>query len=178
MNFVSRFLIGSTMAGSLLTGCSEHKPTKFEEYMGSKPYTETLEINNKIRVRAFLEDTQRYLDSVAYRDILKTTEGINDSVAVKDFNKIAAKMKGDLYAQHLGLYKTYHVSRGSLLNNLIQEVPQICANDFNKIKKAGNSVELQYLVDSIAYKNFFEKHNLMTDSVKKQIKSVCKKIRP
>lgn len=177
MNIVSKFLVGGTIAGTMLTSCDSNYK-KFEEYMGNRPYSETLEIKNKCRREIWAEDTQRYLDSIAFRDVLKSTDAINNSKIVTDFNKIASYNKAipimttDDSGQIGG---TVTKAKRSLLNKLINL--NISKNEYEKMIKLNNQ-ELQYTIDSITYNKFFEKYNLLNSSVKKQIKAICKQIKP
>lgn len=186
MNLIRKFIIGSAIAGSSLAvgSCSDHTDKcedRFKNFMADRSYSQTAEIENKLRQtyeHGVIANTDRqlYMDSVAYRDIFEATQKANDSAVVADFNKIAANMKADIERTPTmrGVY--YTIDANSLKEKLGK---MVALKEYNKIiNEADNTIKLQYKVDSVAYRRFFEKHNLLNDSVAKKIVAVAKKIRP
>lgn len=154
------------------------KLEKFNEYMEDKPYTKTLEIEDKCREAAWVVDKQRYLDSIAYRDVLNSHEAINNSAIVADFNKIASNTKAStIYRTSVStvIRGDEVIDRKSLLNKLINL--NITKKDYNIIEKLDNQ-QLQYALDSIEYRRFFEKHGLLNENIAKKLTEVASKIRP
>ena len=186
MNLIRKFVIGSTLVGSSLSigSCSDHThkcEERFSNFMADRPHSEVVEIENKLRGtyhRGVITNTDRqlYMDSVAYRSIFEATQKANDSTAVADFNKIAASMQADIERapSMRGVY--YTIDYNSLEEKLSK---MVLTKEYNKIiNEADNTIALQYKVDSVAYRRFFEKHNLLNDSVAKKLVAVAKKIRP
>ena len=191
LNIIRKFIIGSTIAGCSLgigsCGPSVNKhEERFNNFMADKPYETAAEINNKLVRSKYPNDIinhtdrQLYMDSVAYRDIFNATHKANDSTAVADFNKIASEMKAGLREEVTPRSRYTTIDPESLKKNLGKL--DITLGDYNKIMKETHGgdypIILQYKADSIAYRNFFQRHNLLNDTIIKKIANVTKKIRP
>jgi len=116
-------------------------------------------------------DVQSKLDSTAYYDVFKSTQAVKDSSKVAEFNKIAQK------------------GRLSEANNSIEKLIEtgVSAKEFKKIKDEAPAVirndnayfeYYQYKTDSINYKKFFDKHNLLDKKAAKLFNKVSKMIKP
>lgn len=194
-NFIGKAITGSMIALSSLTGCDSSGikyNNKAEEYMADKPAKEYIQMekgwrNEKMRYA----DMQSSLDSVAYKDIFNGTKAAKDSSKVAEFNKIAAKMKVDKNIN------TYNEAFKNLDNKMLDmgittKAHKTNLKEYKNYKYtesilwmshsySDNSKVLQcrqFKTDSIAYNQFFKKHNLLNDSVISQITKVSKKIKP
>lgn len=116
---------------------------------------------------------QSKLDSVAFRDVFNSTVAAKDSSKVAEFNKIAA---------------TYRASSRTECEEILANITTL--REFNNIKnkasKAGAILAdystryeyLQHKTDSIAYRRFFEKNNLLNKKTLSRFNQVIKKIKP
>ena len=165
-----------TIASStLLTGCSGTSVyERAEQYMQDKPQTEFNEVINNGNFlggssKPYIT-TQSKLDSVAYRDVFESTQGIKDSSKVAEFNKIAQQNRGENLSE---------VSR-KLANNTKAKDYNKIINDSRKYNKVGYFAEeyIQHKTDSLAYRKFFEKHNLLDSKTLKMFNKVSKQIKP
>jgi len=170
--------------GLLLGGCAVKTETSKDRatlYMNKKSDVELLEVLKPLD--NFQQNSYNYaqvqskLDSVAYKDVFESTNLAKDSVAVKEFNAIAAlaqapklgettvKMKNNLLKTRIG-FKIYNEIT-SQFSDLFFSNGERCGYEY-----------LQYITDSINYRKFFDKHELMDRKTLKKFKEVSKKIRP
>ncbi len=193
-NFIGKAITGSMIALSSLTGCDSRITynNKAEEYMADKPAKEYIQMekgwrNDNMRYA----DIQSSLDSVAYKDIFNGTKAAKDSSKIAEFNKIAAKMKVD---KNINTYNEAfkNLDNKMLYMNITTKEHKMNLKEYKNYeykKSVGrfiynhidNSKILQcrqFKADSIAYNQFFKKHNLLNDSVISQITKVSKKIKP
>lgn len=126
-----------------------------------------------------LADAQSSIDSAAYRTIFESTEGIKDSAKVAEFNAIASRNKLPEYIRtdNAGSFYFYRKLRAKNLS--LNEHKQI--NNYVGETKVSDSCKMarkQFVMDSIAYDNFFQKHSLKTDSIVRKIRVLSRKIKP
>ena len=147
-----------------------------EQYMQDKPQTEFNEVvsnGNGNFTNGYFSPyiaTQSKLDSVAYRDVFESTQGIKDSSKVAEFNKIAQQNRGENLSE---------VSRKLANNTKVKDYNKII-NDSRKYNKVGYFAEeyIQHKTDSLAYRKFFETHNLLDSKTLKMFNKVSKQIKP
>ena len=165
-----------TIASStLLAGCAGTSVyERAEQYMQDKTQSELNEVKNNGNPFCGSSQpnikTQSKLDSVAYRDVFEATQGVKDSSKVAEFNKIAQQNRGRNLSEIMT--KLAH-------NAKVKDYGKII-NDSRKSFKHGYFAEeyIQYKSDSLAYRKFFEKHNLLDSITLKMFNNVSKKIKP
>ena len=118
-----------------LVGC-QSVPSKIKEYCINEGKTQ-VEYQK-------IEESQRALDSLVYRDIFNTTTLAKDSVAIAEFNKIAKSVQGDDW--------------DSRIKKLLES--GISAKDYNDMY-TGNGNRFVYEYDRYMYTMFFEDKGLM-----------------
>jgi len=161
------------MGSCALTSCDPNFPQRTAEYMKDKPIKEfDLVIDGYNDRYEGSRTLQSKLDSVAFRDVFNGTNAAKDSSKVAEFNKIAS------------INRT-----GSVINTL--KGTGISTREFHDIRKEAENMswspkkigevfkeQLQFKTDSIQYRKFFEKHNLLDKKTLKHFNDVCKKIKP
>lgn len=125
-------------------------------------------------------DSQLSIDSAAYRNIFNSTSAVKDSAKVAEFNRIAMQNKIPKYIKTdiaAGLYLSRKLRAKELP---LEEFKQ--ANNYAGFltdKGIINSLsKKQYVIDSISYNQFFEKHGIRTKEVERQVKKISRKIKP
>lgn len=173
---IKKVLGAIAITSSALIGCKfdPNIRERAQEYMQDKPIKEYEQVINGYysRYTDGHQTVQSKLDSVAFRDVFNGTNGVKDSSKVAEFNKIASTNR-------------YSDIRANLKNT------GISVKEYNKIIKESNNLEwnfskqgvpstehLQFKTDSIQYRKFFEKHNLLNEKTLKHFNNVCKKIKP
>ncbi len=172
-------MIGNTIKSAivassvLLSGCSPYSsPENAKKYMQNRPQQELDEVlssvNKPVNVITLYDyaGVQSKLDSVAYKDIFMTTNAVKDSAKIAEFNKIA------------GIGKTV---RGNLTQKLRET--GVTVNEFDQIIDKAPWTEkryeyFQFVTDSLNYRKFFKKHNLLNKKTMKMIKDISKRIKP
>lgn len=167
-SIIGGIVVGTTaLFGSSCSnvGNSTSVEKRAKEYMQDKPRIQYEEAINHYNT-PFLNQSK--LDSVAYRDVFNTTPAAKDSSAIAEFNKIAKEnlASSDIY-QNKALARVTSVKE---YDNIMTNV--------NKINVSTRKTYLQYVTDSIAYRKFFEKHNLLDKNTLDLIKNISKRIRP
>ena len=168
----------ATLAAGMLSACtSTYIPDKTKEYFADKPALEYQEFVNDCKNRTLNSmQAQAKLDSLAYREIFNATEAAKDSEIIKEYNEIA----------NTGLNTLSHKELKQNLANT-----GITLNEYNKIWKSGThrggymnsqqftfAEEIQHKTDSISYRQFFEKHNLLNSENLAKFNEITEKIRP
>ena len=156
---------------ALLCGCEGKSVYKnAEQYLGNRPRKE---LNEVVGDRSYMNEkaviAQSKLDSIAYRDVFNTTEAAKDSSKVAEFNKIANQNRSDKVYKMLADKAT------------VNEYNKISEDAWKKRWNFPSSLELEYIQhknDSIAYRQFFEKHNLLNGKTLKLFNKISKQIRP
>lgn len=173
-NIAGGLAIAST---ALFSSCSDSVQTRVREYMQDRPMQEYAEVMNNGDVHDMNSyRTQSKLDSVAFNDVLlesgayqNRTKSEKDSL-LTEFNKIAAKNRAkDMYST----------------NETLKATP-ITVKEYHDIQREGSLFTdppvfreyKQYKGDSIVYRKFFEKNNLLDKKTIKHFNEVCKKIKP
>lgn len=164
------------VSGTLLTGCSgKFVYERAKQYMQDKPQTEFNEVVNNgdyfTRSPEAYIKTQSKLDSVAYRDVFETTQGIKDSSKVAEFNKIAQQNRGENLSE---------ISAKLANKTKVKDYNKIINDSRKYYFKPGYYTQeyIQYKTDSLAYRKFFEKHNLLDSKTLKMFNEVSKQIKP
>lgn len=162
-------------SGTLLAGCDGTNVYKrAEQYMQNKLQKELNEVTSNRSSSMYdfsnYAKTQSKLDSAAYRDVFENTHATKDSSKVAEFNKIAR--------QNLAIsYEDLKVKLANLAT----------VKEYGKIQKEAHSYSklgsftyeyMQYKTDSIAYRKFFEKHNLLNKKTLKIFNRVTRQIKP
>ena len=168
----------ATLAAGMLSACTNfYTPDKTKEYFADKPALEYQEfVNDCVHRTLNSMQSQAKLDSLAYREIFNATEAAKDSEIIKEYNEIA----------NTGL-KT--LSYKELEQNLANT--GITLNEYNKIWKSSthrggflasqqitSAEKVQHKTDSISYRQFFEKHNLLDSENLAKFNEITEKIRP
>lgn len=148
---------------ALFSSCENSSYHRAKEYMQDKPQSEFAEI-----AKGPYYVAQSKLDSVAFRDVM-LNNNVSDSV-VKEFNTLSVKNRAK---------DEYHV-RDALASTpvKVKEFDNITNKAAYTWVEARGEEYLQFKTDSIAYRAFFEKHNLLNEKTLKHFNEVCKKIRP
>lgn len=134
--------------------------------------------------------TQSSVDSVAYSDLFAGTELAKNSAAVAEFNAIAANTRPKLNSEQYG-----HDAVGNALDDIIKDMGitkrayDANEKEYSKMKTTagilGSSSDKydkiiatkQFKADSVAYRQFFERHNIL-QTVEKELKNIARKVRP
>lgn len=155
-------------AGLTLSACmSAPLPNKVKAYLEHRPTKEFLNFESDCYEKNYNRaQVQAKFDSLAYRDIFNATNAINDSNAVKEYNEIANKtiqLKDE--------------------DNIIRELENtdIPFKEYNRIckHKPGTCTSYkQYALDSILYRRFFEKHNLLDEPTLNRFNEISTEIKP
>lgn len=163
-------------SAGLLSSCdgTTDAYNRAEKYMQNKTQSELNEVRE--HKDSYLGDyssnikTQSKLDSVAYRDVFMTTQAAKDSSKVAEFNKIAQQNRA----------RDVHTLDDVLANKVtVKEYNQIMKKAMNGAKPSCFTYEYpQYKTDSVAYRQFFEKHNLLDVKTLKMFNKVSKQIKP
>ncbi len=203
MNYIKSLVAPAIIGTSIsLSSCNSdtHSQTEqsrrevLSELMADKPMTEYDKIINNIDKKVgYLKDSQAQssLDSVAYRNVFEGTILAQDSTKVKEFNNIARNMRPN--EKQIDYKKVTH-SLDNKTKDLGITKRNFDANqeEYNKIREwrsrgITSSFELdhdriiatrQFKADSMAYEKFFKDNGVLTDSLKKQLKSIAKKVKP
>ena len=155
----------ATLAAGMLSACTNaYIPNKTKEYFQDKPALEYQEFVNDCKNRTLNSiQSQAKLDSLAYREIFNATEAAKDSEIIKEYNEIA----------NIGLNT---LSYKELKQNLANT--GITLNEYNKTWKIISFNKKQHKIDSISYRQFFEKHNLLDAENTAKFNEITEKIRP
>lgn len=167
----------AVLAAGMLTACS-YIPNKTDKYFENKPVIEYQEFINDCNNRNLnIVQAQAKLDSLAYRELFNTTEAINNSDIVNEFNNIA----------NIGLStKNINNVKDNLKNTGLTKKEYDKTIKDNKYRKflgmysttEYNYDNIQHKVDSINYRNFFEKHNLLDANNLAKFEKITEIIRP
>jgi len=152
---------------------------KFYTYMENSPASEVEKLTDNFRRDAvYYTDMQSALDSVAYRKIFNSTQASKNLAAIKEFNTIASKTRAEGYvpSRYSTISKRRYLPSSSSLYKKLKDM-NVSYKEFNAIEKVDDNINLQYITDSVAYRRFFEKYNILNDSVVKQIKRLGKQIK-
>ncbi|MCR5265934.1 MAG: hypothetical protein K6E29_05000 [Cyanobacteria bacterium RUI128] len=188
MGKVGAIAVGLVFAGVAtgLTGCKSERQPKFPQseqllskFVASQDRVENIASGWRDGGIG-MADAQSSIDSAAYRAVFNTTEAVKDSKKVAEFNRIASQNKLPEYIKTdvaAGVFLDRRIRANNLpldqfksVNNYIGSVG--IGNDYAKSPKR------QFVVDSLAYDNFFGKHQLKTDRVQRMINVVSRKIKP
>lgn len=156
-------------AGALLSGCNEITVyERAEQYMGNKLQKELNEVvGDRIGINEHSILTQSKLDSVAYRDVFETTQAAKDSSKVAEFTKIAQQNRSNDVYKKLADKATVKEYK-----NILKDSKKVRWNDY------WGHEYIQHKIDSIAYRQFFEKHNLLNDKTLKLFNKVSNQVKP
>lgn len=169
-------MLGVIAIGSCaLTGCKldPNLNERTKEYMMDKPIKEYEQVIEGFNSRYHSNNvTQSKLDSVAFRDVFNGTNAAKDSSKVAEFNKIASVNRASYVIDNL---KKTGVSTREF-DEIRKEADKLSWSP----KKVGDPYHehIQFKTDSIQYRKFFEKHNLLNEKTLKHFNNVCKKIKP
>lgn len=188
MGKIGAIAVGLVFAGvtSGLTGCKSERTPKFPQ--AEQMLSELAVSDSAVGAIASgwrdggigLADAQSSVDSAAYRAVFNSTEAVKDSKKVAEFNRIASQNKLPEYIR-TDVAASIFLERRIRAHNLpLEQFKSInsyiggtgISSDSTKTPKR------QFVVDSLAYDNFFAKHHLKTDTVQKQIKLISRKIKP
>ena len=175
---INRIIPSIMIMASGLAGCGEHAPRKVQtslnSLMANKPVKEFIAIKAGWR-EGFAKDAdaQHSLDSVAFRRILPTTFN-NDSAVIAEFNKVAAQTR-------LKNVSSYDKAYEELDKKIIEQGITTAKHESNLAEYRGlkithyswpgsttspNNREIlklrQFNLDSLAFKNFFDKNFKIT----------------
>ena len=175
---VARNVGMATLAAGMLSACTNtYIPDKTKEYFADKPALEYQEFVNDCAHRTLNSmQSQAKLDSLAYREIFNASEAVNNSDIVKEYNEIANK----------GINTS---DRDNVKKNLASI--GLPLSEYNKIIKTSTErggywgiqgftgvAKIQHSADSISYRQFFEKHNLLDTENTAKFNEITEKIRP
>ena len=164
-----------TLASVILMGNNKDVYNRASNYLKNRPFETLAEV---VRTPEFVPGDQYYdnrytqskLDSVAYSDIFYQTNASKNNTTTLEFNKIAQNNRPNNLDE---------------LNRILAK--QTSKKEYNDLQKKAQQYNwmngykheyLQHKNDSIAYRNFFEKHNLLTPQTLKKFNEISNKIRP
>lgn len=203
-SIVAPVIVGTSLSLSSCDGeckslTEQSRRQVLSEIMADKPVKEYDAIINTSSIKpVFIKEsqTQSSLDSVAYRNVFEGTSLAKDSAAVKTFNRIAADTRPNIkYNENQAdIYNTISDSLDNKTKDLGITKKSFDANqkEYNKItewRSSGITTRMepmrdkiiatkQFKADSMAYEKFFKDNGILTDNLKKQLKSVAKKVKP
>ena len=188
MGKIGAIAVGLVFSGLTvgLTGCEKGKTHDFphseellSEYVSSDSEVDSIAAGWRKGGIGFA-DAQSSVDSAAYRSIFNSTEAAKDSQKVAEFNRIAAQNRAPEYVR-TDIAANMHFERKLRFKNLPLNEYKAINNYIGSRGITSDSVRVgrrQFVADSIAYGDFFKKHNLATDTVVNKIKYVSRKIKP
>ncbi len=184
---INKIVPSIMIAASSIAGCSEHAPRKMQTtlstLMANKPAKEYMAIKAGWREGLAKDaDAQHSLDSVAFRRIIQKSFNYNDTALYAKFNQIFAQTK-------LKNTKSYQAAFEELDKKIIEEGVTTAKHESNLAEYKGlqiiqgplatpNNPEIlklrQFKLDSLAFKNFYEKNNILPRSNFEKIASDIK----
>ena len=172
---IKRVLGAIAITSCALTGCKfdPNIRERAQEYMQYKPIKEYEQVITGLYSRYHSPSiTQSKLDSVAFRDVFNGTNAVKDSSKVAEFNKIASVNRASNVIDDL--------KKTGVSVKEFHEIRKEADNIASSLKKVGDPFHehMQFKTDSIQYRKFFEKHNLLNGKTLKHFNEVCKKIKP
>ena len=195
MNILNRGTIGTLVVGLGLSSYTPQRPVSATEIKQKQIISELT--NNTFKgvwePCEYKRETaiQRSLDSIAYKQIFDGTQLANDSNVVKEFNKISQLtapgkrhalyplIQSDLDQVMLGMGcspKEVNGMRKDIMNAYpVRDCGEIHFTAEGTIRAVARH---QYLTDSVAYSKFFKNNGILNSTVKKQIASIARKIKP
>lgn len=168
------------LAAGLLTACTNSVPNKTKEYFQDKPKVEYKTFVNDCNTRKLNPvQAQAKLDSLAYLDLFSATNAINDSEKVKEYNNIANKGLSTSYSKELFTnLKNTGITEDEYAN-IVYANTKYYSTPLTPIPdKTYEFDKIQHKIDSIEYRKFFKKHDLLDNNNLSKFEDITKKIKP
>lgn len=203
MSYIKPLIASLIVAPMLaLTSCSNNESDTVKsrkqvlgELMDNKPVRqfETVMAGFDGYGDSFMKESkvQSSLDSVAYGDVFKKTKLAKDDEAKAEFKAIAGQTRPDLMPENG--YDEISEALDEKIKDLKISKKSYEANEkeYEKMTKRVNGwigghdeylkdkiiATKQFKADSVAYRRFFKKHDLLKD-VAEELKEVAKKVKP
>lgn len=168
------------LATGLLTACTSSVPNKTNDYFQGKPQAEYENFVRDCNARKLNPvQAQAKLDSLAYRDLFNATIAVNDSEKVKEYNNIANKGLNTLYSKELFKNLANTGIEDEEFSNIVYTHTKYYSTPLNMVPdKTYEFDKIQHKIDSIEYRKFFEKHNLLDDQKASEFEEITENIRP
>jgi len=204
MSYIKPIIASLVVAPMLaLTSCSgdskttESRKEVIGELMDSKPMRQYEKVMAGFDgYDGFMKESkiQSSLDSVAYGDVFKKTKLAKDEEAKAEFKAIAEQMRPELTLgssfeeisdeldekiKDLNISKKSYEANQKEYSKITQTVSTWLGLGKSKQEPVEDKIiaTKQFKADSVAYRRFFKKHDLIKD-VAEELKEVAKKVKP